>query len=68
MKDRRSDASDASRARRRILIACVIISALGAALNLALMATGRSSQWSVILFCVEASGVVAGVSALRGRR
>lgn len=56
---RRSDASDASRVRRRIMVACLIVCSILTAANLALMATGHSSQWTVILFTVEASGVVA---------
>lgn len=64
----RRDASDASRARRRIMVACLIVCTIGAAFNVALMATGRSSQWTVILFTVEASGVVASAHWLRSMR
>jgi cytochrome c-type biogenesis protein CcmE len=69
---RRSDASDASRARRRrIMIACLIVCTLGVAFNLGLMSAGRGSQWTVILFTVEASGVVASAHyllSMRGQR
>jgi cytochrome c-type biogenesis protein CcmE len=67
----RRDASDASRARRRITVACLIVCLAGVALNLALMAAGHSSQWTVILFTVEASGVVASIHyllSMRGQR
>ena len=61
----RSDASDPSRLRRRILVACLIACTALAVVNLALMAVGAASQWTVVLFCVEASGVVSTSHALR---
>jgi hypothetical protein len=53
------------------MIACLIICLAGVALNIALAATGRGSQWTVILFTVEASGVVATshyLLSMRGQR
>jgi hypothetical protein len=64
----RRDASDASRARRRITVACLIVCLILTALTVALMAAGHSSQWTVILFTVEASGVVATSHALLSMR
>lgn len=57
-----------ARARGRIAVTCLIICTLGVALNLALMAAGHSSRWTVVLFTVEASGVVSAILTLRSMR
>jgi hypothetical protein len=60
-----------ARARRRITVACLIVCATLTAVTAALMATGRGSTFIVILFTVEASGVVANAHyllATRGQR
>lgn len=66
---RMSDASDASRVRRRrIMIGCIILCAAGVALNIALWVTGHGNRWTVILFCIEFSGLLSGTSSLRSMR
>lgn len=68
MKNHTSDASRRARVRRRIAITCLIICSLAAALNLAVMIAGHSTRWTVVLFCVEFSGVLSSIANLRSMR
>jgi hypothetical protein len=57
-----------ARSRRRVMVACVIICAAGTVLNLAAMAAGYGDRWTVVLFCVELSGLMGSVASLRSMR